>query len=140
MHQILPFVCWKRGKYFLEVDKNYTSQECSNCGQFTGKKKLSERIHSCQYCGHTESRDTNAAKIITNRGIAAVGHTVREKRDNAVLARGNAGVSPAYSTLAAGVSPMSDCRRKACGVGLAGAKSTVSSQEALKQESQGAVS
>lgn len=102
MHQILPFVCWKRGKYFLEVDKNYTSQECSNCGQFTGKKKLSERIHNCQHCGHTESRDINSAKIIRDRGLMAVGHTVREK---------------------------------ACGVGLAGVQATVSSQEALKQES-----
>ena len=103
MHQILPFVCWKRGKYFLEVSKDFTSQECSNCGQFTGKKKLSERVHACQHCGHTESRDTNSAKIIRDRGIAAVGHTVREK---------------------------------ACEVGLAGAPfNTVSSQEALKQES-----
>ncbi len=120
MHQILPFVCWKRGKYYLQVDKNFTSQECSNCGQFTGKKKLSERIHNCQHCGYIESRDINSAKIIRNRGMMAVGHTVREKRDNAVL----------------GVSPMSDCRKKACGVGLAGAQfSTVSSQEALKQES-----
>ena len=120
MHQILPFVCWKRGKYYLQIDKNYTSQECSNCGEFTGKKKLAERIHQCQYCGHTESRDINAAKIIRNRGIEAVGHTVRKKRDNAVL----------------GVSPMSDCRKKACEVGLAGVQfNTVSSQEALKQES-----
>ena len=102
MHQILPFVCWKRGKYFLEVSKDFTSQECSNCGQFTGKKKLGERIHNCPHCGHTQSRDINSANIIRNRGIAAVGHTVREK---------------------------------ACGVGLAGAQATVSSQEALKQES-----
>ena len=102
MHQILPFVCWKREKYFLEVSKDFTSQECSNCGQFTGKKKLGERIHNCPHCGHKQSRDINSANIIRNRGIAAVGHTVREK---------------------------------ACGVGLAGAQVTVSSQEVLKQES-----
>ncbi len=141
INQILPFVCWKRGKYYLKVDKNGTSQECSHCGAFTGKKLLSERIHSCSFCLHTESRDTNSAKIIRDRGLVAVGHTVQEKRDNAVFARGNAGVSPAYSTLAAGVSPhsrtspMSDCRKKACGAGLAGVRLTVSSQEAVKQES-----
>ncbi len=141
INEILPFVCWKRGKYYLKVDKNGTSQECSSCGASTGKKELGERIHVCQFCSHTESRDTNSAKIIRDRGIAAVGHIVREKRDNAVFARGNAGVSPAYSTLAAGVSPhsrtspMSDCRKKACGVGLAGIWATVSSQEAVKQES-----
>ncbi len=126
INEILPFVCWKRGKYYLKVDKNGTSQECSSCGAFTGKKELGERIHVCQFCSHTESRDTNSAKIIRDRGIAAVGHIVGEKRDNAVFARGNAGVSPAYSTLAAGVSPhsrtspMSDCRKKACRDDLAG--------------------
>ena len=104
INEVLPFVCWKRGKYYLKVDKNGTSQECSHCGASTGKKLLSERIHSCSFCLHTESRDTNAAKIIRDRGLVAVGHTVPEKRDNAVL----------------GVSPMSDCRKKACRDGLAG--------------------
>ena len=102
INEILPFVCWKRGKYYLKVDKNGTSQECSSCGVSTGKKELGERIHVCQFCSHTESRDTNSAKIIRDRGIAAVGHIVREK---------------------------------ACGVGLAGIWTTVSSQEAVKQES-----
>ena len=125
INQILPFICWKRNKFYLKVDKNFSSQECSHCGAFTGKKQLKERTHVCNFCLHSESRDTNSAKIIMQRGLVAVGHTVQEKRDNAVFARGNAGVSPAYSTLAAGVSPhsrtspMSDCRKKACGDGLA---------------------
>jgi putative transposase len=76
INQILPFVCWKRGKFYLKVDKNGTSQECSSCGKRTGKKKLSERIHNCQFCSHSESRDTNSAKIIQYRGIEAVGQTV----------------------------------------------------------------
>ncbi len=59
INEVLPFVCWKRGKYYLKVDKNGTSQECSSCGKHTGKKPLTERIHFCQYCLHTESRDTN---------------------------------------------------------------------------------
>lgn len=79
INEVLPFVCWKRNKFYLKVDKNGTSQECSNCGQHTGKKDLSERIHFCQYCLYTESRDTNAAKIIMQRGQRAVGHTVQEK-------------------------------------------------------------
>ncbi len=63
INQVLPFVCWKRGKYYLQVDKNGTSQECSSCDAFTGKKELSERLHVCQFCSHIESRDTNSAKI-----------------------------------------------------------------------------
>ena len=78
INEILPFVCWKRNKFYLKVDKDFSSQECSNCGQYTGKKLLSERIHSCSYCHHSESRDTNSAKIIMQRGLVAVGHTVNQ--------------------------------------------------------------
>ena len=78
INEILPFICWKRGKFYLKVNKDFTSQECSNCGKHTGKKQLSQRIHSCQYCFHTESRDTNSAKIIMKRGQVAVGHTVNQ--------------------------------------------------------------
>ncbi len=78
INEVLPFVCWKRSKYYLKVDKNRTSQECSNCGAYTGKKELSERVHSCPYCHHTESRDSNSAKIIMQRGQRAVGHPVLE--------------------------------------------------------------
>ena len=76
INQILPFVCWKRGKFYLKVDKNFSSQECSNCGAFTGKKQLNERVHHCPECHHTEPRDTNSAKILMQRGQNAVGHTV----------------------------------------------------------------
>ncbi len=69
INEILPFICWKRGKYYLKVNKNGTSQECPNCGTVTGKKKLSERVHKCQYCGFEENRDTVASLVIRNRGI-----------------------------------------------------------------------
>jgi putative transposase len=41
INEILPFICGQRGKYYLKVNKNGTSQECPNCGTATGKKKLS---------------------------------------------------------------------------------------------------
>jgi len=78
-NDILPFVCQKRGKYFLKVDKNGTSQTCPKCDAHTGKKSLNMRVHSCCVCGHQESRDTAAAKVIRKRGLEAVGHTVQEK-------------------------------------------------------------
>jgi transposase len=65
-------------RFYLKVDKNGTSQECPSCGKHTGKKQLIERVHNCQYCGHTEPRDIASAKVIRNRGLIAVGHTVRE--------------------------------------------------------------
>lgn len=77
MNEILPYICWKRGKYYQKVNKDGTSQECSHCGEHTGKKELSERIHVCHHCGHTESRDTNSAKVIMQRGQKAIGQTIQ---------------------------------------------------------------
>ncbi len=69
INEILPFICCKRGKFYLKVNKNGTSQECPNCGTVTGKKKLSERVHKCHHCGFEENRDTVASLVIRNRGI-----------------------------------------------------------------------
>ncbi|MDJ0594542.1 MAG: zinc ribbon domain-containing protein, partial [Pleurocapsa sp. MO_226.B13] len=64
-----------------KVDKDFSSQECSNCGAFTGKKQLNERLHHCQFCHHSESRDTNSAKILMQRGQRAVTHISHPKCD-----------------------------------------------------------
>ncbi len=85
INEILPFICWKRGKYYLKVDKDYSSQTCPNCRLFTGKKLLSQRLHECQYCHVEMSRDTASAKIIEQRGKTAVGQPVVE---NACEGRG----------------------------------------------------
>ena len=77
INEILPFVCWKRGKYYRKVNKDLTSQICPNCGKETGKKALKERKHYCPYCHTTESRDIAAAKVIKKRGLSAVGRTVQ---------------------------------------------------------------
>ncbi len=76
---ILGFVCWKRGVYFERVDPNLTSQTCPRCQTITGKKELSQRIHSCPECGYTTDRDVAAAQIVAQRGVksVAVGHTVQ---------------------------------------------------------------
>jgi putative transposase len=74
---ILKWVAWKRDVFVAEVDKNYTSQTCPNCGSHTGKKLLSDRVHSCPVCGYTTHRDVAAAQVIRNRGIEnASGHGV----------------------------------------------------------------
>lgn len=70
--EILQWVCWKRGVYFAKVDKNYTSQQCPQCGTHTGKKELSDRMHSCFECGYTTSRDVAAAEVVRNRGIDVI--------------------------------------------------------------------
>lgn len=75
--QILEQCCHKRGVFFLKVDCKKTSQICPNCLTETGKKELSERVHSCHHCGYTTDRDVAAAQVVLIRGLAAVGHTVK---------------------------------------------------------------
>jgi len=65
------------GKVFqrvtIAVNPQYTSQECSDCGQVV-KKTLSTRTHSCK-CGCVLGRDENAARNILSRSLGTVGHT-----------------------------------------------------------------
>ena len=68
---IVKYVCWKRGKFFGEVDARGTSQECPECGNEV-KKDLSIRVHNCPYCGYTTDRDVAAGQNIRNRGIKLI--------------------------------------------------------------------
>ncbi|MBE9198616.1 MULTISPECIES: RNA-guided endonuclease TnpB family protein [unclassified Nodularia (in: cyanobacteria)] len=65
------------GKVFkrvtVAVNPQYSSQECSSCGEVV-KKTLSTRTHVCK-CGCVMDRDENAARIILSRGLGTVGHT-----------------------------------------------------------------
>jgi putative transposase len=77
---IVKYVCWKRGKFFSEVDARGTSQQCPECGEQV-KKDLSVRIHNCPDCGYKTDRDVAAGQNIRNRGIkliSTVGQTGME--------------------------------------------------------------
>ena len=79
---ILQWMCFKANVFFAKVDKNYTSQQCPECGTHTGKKELDERIHSCPVCFYTASRDVAAAQVIRNRGlelVSGLGHSLELK-------------------------------------------------------------
>ncbi len=60
-------------KVTVAVNPQYTSQECSSCGEVL-KKTLSTRTHVCE-CGCVMDRDENAARNILSRGLGTVGHT-----------------------------------------------------------------
>jgi len=77
---ILEQTCFKRGVFFQKVDAKKTSLICPNCLNQTGKKELSERVHSCHNCGYITDRDVAAAQVVLLRGFAAVGHTVKMHR------------------------------------------------------------
>ncbi len=68
---IVKYVCWKRGKFFGEVDARGTSQECPECSGEV-KKDLSVRVHDCPHCGYKTDRDIAASQNIRNRGIKLI--------------------------------------------------------------------
>ncbi|MGK7952262.1 MAG: RNA-guided endonuclease InsQ/TnpB family protein [Xenococcaceae cyanobacterium] len=82
---ILQWVAWRRGVFFAKVNKDYTSQQCPECGTHTGKKELDERIHSCPACNYTCNRDIAAAQVVRNRGVSAVGQIVEQIAFGGVL-------------------------------------------------------
>lgn len=69
---LLSWVCWKRGKYFAQVDHKYTSQICPKCNTHTGKKELKERVHDCPECNYQTTRDHASAEVILNRGLSNI--------------------------------------------------------------------
>ena len=78
---IVKYVCWRRGKFFAEVDARGTSIECPSCGGEV-KKDLTVRVHNCPHCNYTTDRDVAAGQNIRNRGIkliSTVGQTGIER-------------------------------------------------------------
>jgi len=63
--QMLRYKAARAGGAVIEVDPNYTSQTCPDCGVIK-RKELSERIHRCD-CGCVLDRDVAAARVILDR-------------------------------------------------------------------------
>ena len=68
---ITKYVCWKRGKFFGEVNSRGTSQECPECGAEV-RKDLSVRVHHCPSCNYMADRDVASGQVIRNRGIKLI--------------------------------------------------------------------
>ncbi|WP_003542066.1 RNA-guided endonuclease InsQ/TnpB family protein [Desulfotomaculum nigrificans] len=66
----LEYKAIQKGKVFLKVPPQGTSQECL-CGASV-PKDLSVRIHQCHVCGLVQPRDLVSAKLIERRGLAMI--------------------------------------------------------------------
>lgn len=62
---------WAGTVQVIKVDPYKTSQVCSSCHKEGPHKDLSERVHTCEYCGVVLDRDINAAINIlaVSRGL-----------------------------------------------------------------------
>ena len=68
--QKLKYKAESADKSVIEVNPNFTSQDCSACGNRV-KKDLSVRVHHCLQCGLKIGRDRNAAINILRLGQMA---------------------------------------------------------------------
>jgi len=71
-YQLLSFIQYKaalHGIIVATVNPAYTSQNCSRCGQ---RNTPNGKKYVCEYCGHTDHRDANAAFNIAKRGAESV--------------------------------------------------------------------
>ena len=62
------------GRQVIAVAPHYTSQKCSQCGEYV-QKSLSVRTHVCPFCGYLADRDENAARNILQRGLQVLART-----------------------------------------------------------------
>ena len=62
------------GRQCIAVAPHYTSQKCSQCGEYV-HKSLSVRTHVCPHCGYMADRDENVARNILQRGLQVLART-----------------------------------------------------------------
>ncbi|MGI8936176.1 MAG: RNA-guided endonuclease InsQ/TnpB family protein [Phormidesmis sp.] len=67
LNQILPWVCFKRGKGYLKEPAAGTSQECPQCGAKV-RKGIGDRWHHCE-CGCSMPRDIASGIVIKQRAL-----------------------------------------------------------------------
>lgn len=66
--QYLSYKAQSAGRQIQYVSPQYTSQDCSQCGNRV-PKELSDRLHVCPHCGFVADRDYNASLNILKRGM-----------------------------------------------------------------------
>ena len=60
-------------KLFVKVNPQYTSQECSNCGNIDKANRLKQDKFKCISCGFETNPDIQASRTILKRGLESFG-------------------------------------------------------------------
>ena len=67
--QMLAYKAQKAGIHFISVWPARSSQTCNICQAVDPKSRRSQADFTCTSCGHHENSDTNASKVIAQRGL-----------------------------------------------------------------------
>jgi putative transposase len=60
-------------KLFVKVNPQYTSQECSQCGNIDKANRPKQDRFKCTACGYETNPDIQASKTILKRGLQSFG-------------------------------------------------------------------
>ena len=75
-YEIIRQTSYKSGIYggvCRQIDRWFPSSKvCRRCGQINDGLKFTDRVFSCDGCGHSEDRDLNAAHNICTAGLAGI--------------------------------------------------------------------
>jgi putative transposase len=68
---MLAYKCPDHGGELTKAPAAYSSQTCAECGQVAAESRRSRERFCCVNCGHAAPADTNAARVLLQRGLAA---------------------------------------------------------------------
>jgi putative transposase len=84
---MLGYKCPMHGGVVIKVDPRSSSIECARCGHRSPTNRPNQATFRCVACRHTANADTNAARVLLERGLTALsgatpgcGGTAREAR------------------------------------------------------------
>jgi hypothetical protein len=85
--RMLAYKCPLHGGMLVGVDARNSSRECARCGFTSEANRVDQADFRCGACEHASNADTNAARVILQRGLTALsgatpgcGGTAREAR------------------------------------------------------------
>lgn len=87
-HQFETYIIYKankRGKAWFKVLAHHTSQECADCGHTYPNNRKSQKLFSCESCGHSDNADHNAAEVIKKRAINLILNSGTELSKRGIL-------------------------------------------------------
>lgn len=72
IRQQLTYKMEATGGEVIAVNPAYSSQTCSQCGAVDRESRRNQSNFECTSCGHSDNADTNAAKVLLQRGLGTV--------------------------------------------------------------------
>jgi putative transposase len=71
--RMLVYKCPSNGSSLVKITAQNSSIECARCGYVSSANRIDRTTLRCEVCTHTANADTNAAQVVLQRGLTALG-------------------------------------------------------------------